>query len=77
MSSNPNRQRLITPTEYLGLMIGARPPEEDEGPQNVYDAVYRVLPQRGPSAPMPFPDAPPPYQYPALPQRGLAGGWGQ
>lgn len=78
MSSNPLRQKLLTPTEYVGMLVGARPPEEDQEPQNIFDAVYRVLPQQQyPSAPMPFPDAPPPYQNPALPPRGMGGGWGQ
>ncbi len=77
MSSNPLRQKLLTPTEYVGMLVGARTPEEEDEPQNVFDAVYRVMPNQGPSMPMPFPDAPPSYQNPALPPRGPGGGWGQ
>lgn len=77
MSSNPNRQRLMSPVDYIGLLVGAKPPEEEQEPQNVFDAVYRFLPQQQQGAPMPFPESPPPYPMSALSQpRGIGGGWG-
>jgi hypothetical protein len=71
MSSNPNRQRLMSPLDYLAALAGARPPEQEptwapgtdprmggveEGP--VYDASFR--PAAYPQPPMPFADMPPP-----------------
>jgi hypothetical protein len=29
MSSNPNRQRLMSPLDYLAALAGARPPEQE------------------------------------------------
>jgi hypothetical protein len=71
MSSNPNRQRLMSPLDYVAALAGARPPEQEPawapgtdprmggqqmGP--IYDAPFR--PRALPPPPMPFADTPPP-----------------
>lgn len=62
-SPNPNRQRLLSPLDYLGLMSGAKPPEpEPPMVPYAYETPFRVHPGR--AMPMPFAD---PYAPPAVP----------
>lgn len=72
MSSNPNRQRLLSPIDYLALLAGAQPPSQME-PEIIppaYDVPFRVVPPQG-GLPMPFADQPMPMfnpMAPAIPQ---------
>lgn len=65
MSSNPNRQRLLSPLDYLAIMAGAQPPEQEpswamgEDPRMMgMEQPYQPPPY--PTPPMPFADTPPP-----------------
>lgn len=76
MSQNPLRQKLMSPTDYIARLVGYTPPEPEQQ-DSVFDAVYRVLPQR-PATPMPFPESPPPYPVNALGAGSTPyQGWGQ
>lgn len=61
-SPNPNRQRLMSPLDYLGALSGYKPPDPQPMPQ-VYDVPFRVHPM----TPMPFVDMPHQQANPYLP----------
>lgn len=63
-SVNPNRQRLMSPLDYLAALSGYQPPQPMM-PGPVYDVPFQV--QDGPGLPMPFVEQLQPNPYlPAL-----------
>jgi hypothetical protein len=68
MSSNPNRQRLMSPLDYLAAMAGASPPEQE--PTWAPGTDPRMMgmdqgfqPSPYPTPPMPFAEPPPPEPF--------------
>lgn len=68
-SPNPNRQRLMSPLDYLGALAGYKPPEPQ---QPIYDVPFWAAQGQMPP-PMPFAEPVPqqPMQPPQIPMEVL------